>query len=81
MKKEFVDFAVLLEYRVKIRESKNLDKKLDLARKLKKLLNMKVTIIPIWTSPQKAWKKDWRNWKSKEELLRIVIILRRFQEK
>ena len=39
-----VDFAVLADHRVKLKES---EKDKDLARKLKKLWNMKVTIIAI----------------------------------
>ena len=42
-----MDFAVLANHRVKLKESKKNDKYLDLARELKKLWNMKVTIIPI----------------------------------
>ena len=41
---ETVNFA---GHRVKLKESKKKDKYLDLARELKKLWNMKVTIIPI----------------------------------
>ena len=43
----FVDFAVPAGHRVKLKESEKNDKYLDLARELKKLRNMKVTIIPI----------------------------------
>ena len=42
-----VDFAFPANYRVKLKESENRDKYLDLARELKKLWNMKVTVIPI----------------------------------
>ena len=41
-----VDFAVPADHRVKLKESEKRDKYLDLARELKKLWNMKVT-IPI----------------------------------
>ena len=41
------DFAVPVEYRVKLKESEKKDKYLDLARELKKLWNMKVTVVPI----------------------------------
>ena len=44
---QIVDFAVLADYRIKLKECEKRDKYLDLARKLKKLWNMKVTIIPI----------------------------------
>ena len=41
-----MDFAVLGDYRVKLKECEMRDKYLDFARELKKLWNMKVTIIP-----------------------------------
>ena len=42
-----MDLAVPADHRVKLKESKKKDMYLDLARELKKLWNMKVTIIPI----------------------------------
>ena len=42
-----VDFAVPVDHRVKLKENEKKDKYLDLARELKKLWNMKVTVIPI----------------------------------
>ena len=42
-----VDFAVLADHRVKLKECKKKDKYLELPRESKKLWNMKVTIIPI----------------------------------
>ena len=42
-----VDFAVPADHRIKLKESEKKAKFLDLARELKKLWNMKVTIIPI----------------------------------
>ena len=42
-----MDFAVPADHRVKLKENKKKDKYLDLAKELKKLWNMKVTIIPI----------------------------------
>ena len=42
-----VDFAVLADHRVKLKECEKRDKYLNLARELKKLWNMKVMIIPI----------------------------------
>ena len=42
-----MDFAVPAENRVKLKESEKRDKYLDLARELKKLWNMKLTVIPI----------------------------------
>ena len=42
-----MDFAVPVDHRVKLKESENIDKYLDLARELKKLWNMKVTVIIV----------------------------------
>ena len=42
-----VEFAVPADYRVKLKECENRDKYFELARELKKLWNIKVTIIPI----------------------------------
>ena len=44
---EIVDFAVPADYRIKLKESEKMDKYLNLARELKELWNMRVTIIPI----------------------------------
>ena len=41
------NFAVTADRRRKLKESEKKDKYLELARELKKLWNMKVTIIPI----------------------------------
>ena len=46
-----MDYAVPVDHRIKVREKENQDKYLDLARELKKLWNMKVTIIPIVIGP------------------------------
>ena len=45
--RKIVDFAVPADHRIKLKESEKKDKYLDLARELKKLWNMKVTITPI----------------------------------
>ena len=42
-----VDFAVPADHRINLKECEKKDKYLDLARELKKLWNMKVTIVPI----------------------------------
>ena len=43
-----MDFAVLVDHRIKLKKSEKNDKYLDLARELKKKRwNMRVTIIPI----------------------------------
>ena len=44
---KIVDFAVPADHRIKLKEYEKKDKYLDLARELKKLWNMKVTIILI----------------------------------
>ena len=50
--------AVLADHRVKIKESKTIEKYLDLARELKKLWTMKVTVIPIIVSALETVPKD-----------------------
>ena len=42
---KIVDFAVQADHRINLKESEKKDKYLDLARELKKLWNMKVTIV------------------------------------
>ena len=42
-----MDFAVSADLRIKLKECEKKDKYLDLTRELKKLWNIKVTIIPI----------------------------------
>ena len=44
---KIVDFAVLVDHRINLKESEKKDKYLNLAREIKKLWNMKVTIVPI----------------------------------
>ena len=44
---KIIDFAVQADHRVNLKEGEKKDKYLDLARELKKLWNMKVTIVPI----------------------------------
>ena len=44
---EIVEFAVPADHRVNLKECEKKDKYLDLARELKELWNMKVTIVPI----------------------------------
>ena len=46
---KIVDFPVPANHRIKLKECKKKDKYHDLARELKKLWNMKVTIVPIVT--------------------------------
>ena len=42
-----MNFAVPADHRVKTKEDEKKDKYLDLAREVKKLWNMKMTLIPI----------------------------------
>ena len=44
---KIVDFAVPADHRINLKESEKKDKYLELARYLKKLWNMKATIVPI----------------------------------
>ncbi len=44
---KIVDFAVPADHRINLKESEKKDKYLDIARELKKLWNMKITIVPI----------------------------------
>ena len=44
---KIVDFAVPADHRIKLKEGEKRNKYLDLARELKKIWNMKGTIIPI----------------------------------
>ena len=66
---KIVDFAVLAYPSVKLKESEKKNQYLDLNKELKKLCNMKVTIIPIVidalciVSKGLKKKKDWRTWK------------------
>ena len=58
-----MSFVVPADHRVKTKESKKIDKYLD----LEKLWNMKVTVISIVIDTEKspkAWKGDWWNWKN-----------------
>ncbi len=44
---KIVDFAVPADHRISLKECEKNDKYFNLARELKKLWNMKVTIVPI----------------------------------
>ena len=66
-----VDFAVPVDDRMKIKENEKRDKYLDLARELRKQLNIRVTVIPIvvgalGTVP-KGLEGGWGNWKSENQ--------------
>ena len=45
--RKIIDFAVPADHRINLKEREKKDKYLELARELKKLWNMKVTIVPI----------------------------------
>ncbi len=44
---KIIDFAVLTDHRINLKQCEKKDKYLVLARELKKLWNLKVTIVPI----------------------------------
>ena len=52
---KIVDFAVSADHKIKLKQCEKEDKYLDLARELKKLLNMQVTIIAIRTGGVDGW--------------------------
>ena len=75
-----------------MKDSEKIDKYMDLARELKKLWKMKVTVIRNVISAfrivPKAWKRNWWNWRYEKkiktiqttDLLRSTIILKRVLE-
>ena len=89
---KIVNFAVPADHRIKLKEYEKKDKYFDLARELKKLWNMKMTIIPIMigafgTVTKGLWKglEDLEIWGRVETiqttaLLRTARILRRVLE-
>ena len=92
---KIVDFAVPADYRIKLIECEKKDKYLKLARELKKLWNMQVTIISIvigaFGTVTKGLLKGLKDleladeWRPSKLLynylfLRTAIILRRVQE-
>ena len=62
-----MDFIIPADHRVKLKEREKRDKYQDLTRELKKLWNMKVTVIQIvigaFGTVTKGWYGDWRTWK------------------
>ena len=56
---KIVDFAVPADHRINLKECEKKDKYLDLARELKKLWNMKVTIVPIVIDAFGTITKGW----------------------
>ena len=55
-----MDFAVPANHSIKLKEREKKDEYLDLAKELKKLWDMKVTI-------RKDYKRNWTNWKLEDE--------------
>ena len=68
-----MDFAVPAVHCVKIKKKKRKkrDKYLDFAREIRKLLNMWVKVISLINGAMehspRAWKGNWKSWKSKDE--------------
>ena len=64
-----VDFAVPADHWVKLKENEKRDKYLDLPRDLKKLWNMKMTVIPIVIRSLRTVTKGFikRTWKLEDE--------------
>ena len=73
-----VDFAVPADHRIKIKENDEKDKYIDLAGELKKLWNMKVTVIPIvidvFGTISKGWNERFGNWRTSQDYLKNSII-------
>ena len=65
------NFAVLADRRIKLKECEKKDKYLDLARELKKLWNMKVSIVPsvigAFSTETEILLKARRIWKLADE--------------
>ena len=66
-----MDFIVAADHRIKLKECEKKEKYFELARELKKLWNMKVTIIPIvigaFGTVTKGLLKDWRTLKLEDK--------------
>ena len=76
-----VDFAVLADHRVKLKESEKRDKYLDFAKELKQLCNMKVTVISILIAPlgpvtkELVWGLEDLNIRGREETTQTTVLL------
>ena len=73
-----VNFAIPLNSKVKVKESKKLEKYLDLARELKKLwsVNMTVTAIIVKALETESWfSEKKKKKKSSQEYKRLNIFL------
>ena len=66
-----VDFTVPADDKLTLKVSEKIDKYVYIAGELKKLWNIKVTIIPIVIGAlvqlQKDWNKDWKIWKLEDK--------------
>ena len=58
-KKSLPNFALPADHAVKSKESEKKDKYLDITRELKKLWNMKVTVMPIVMVPLVQTQNVW----------------------
>ena len=72
-----MDFTILADHRVKLKESEKRDKYPDFAREQKKLWNMKVTVLSIvigalGTIPKRL-PRDGKTWK-KEESVQVTAL-------
>ena len=59
---KIVEFAVPADRRIKLKECEKKDKYVDLARELKKLRNMKMTIVVIVIGAFVIYQRDLRVW-------------------
>ena len=77
-----MDFAISEDRRVEIKESEKIDKYLDLARELKELYNMKLTMVPVivgvpGTVPKGLEKRmEEQEIRGKVEIVQITALLR-----
>ena len=69
-----VDFAVPADYWAKLKESEKSNKYLDLARELRKLCDMKVTVIPIVIDALGTVTKEWVKGLEEIEITRVETI-------
>ena len=81
--RRIVDLAVPADHRVKLKESEKKDKFLDLARELKNLWNMKLTVMPVVicaqdldSSEKPTVNADVKNSKRSIIMMIIIIILK-----
>ena len=86
---QIVDFALRVEQRVKLTENEKRDKYVNLTREVRKLWNIKVTVIPIVSGAlgtftkgliQGIGNKRWVKTIQTKELLRSTRMLRRVLE-